>query len=412
MKTCRIKKVLKVKIVILTLLLVTLPFTSTIQAGTIKLGLITDLTGTTYISAKDSLDGAKLAVETMNKEGGILGNKVELLVRDSALKSDLGVAHARELILDEKVKLIVGPISSGIRLAISDVCRHYKVPLIDGIGGSASLHRERGHDYFWQLSTCTAAESYAAAVGCSIFKNVKTMITIAPDYIWGRQEIEGFTGPFKKMRPDVKILENFWPKLGEKDFTTYITAILAKKPDLMLTFVMGGDWINFVKQAKPYGFFEKMQVFCFTEGSSLIGLGSEAPIGMWGTARCPAVAIETPKMQKFVKEFKEKMGRWPLDPVVVTYDAYMTFKYGAEKAKSVEGPKWVKAMKGATVDTLRGKLTFRECDNLSNAPQYIGPLVYEEKYGYLVFRPALAVDTSPSTLSCEEIMELRKKVKR
>jgi len=363
------------------------------------------------VTARDSADGAKVAVDRINAEGGILGNKVELLIRDSALKTDMGVTHARELILDEKVKLVVGPISSGVRLAISDVCRKFKVIIIDGIGGSVSLHRERGHDYFWQISVPTSSESYGAAVGCSIFKNVKTMVTLAPDYVWGRQEIEGFTAPFKEMRPDVEILKNFWPKLGEKDYSPYITAIIAEKPDLMYSVLYGGDWINFVKQAKPYGLFEKMQVFCFAEASSQIGLGKEAPEGTWGFGRAPGVSIDLPQMKIFIEAYKKKTGRWPSDASVTTYDAFMAFKYGAEKAKSTDGPAWIKAMKGASVETLRGVLTFRECDNLSNSPEYIGPMVYDDKWGFAVFKPALAVDPSPVRLSCEEIMELRKKAK-
>jgi len=405
------RKVLAFGVALLALSFIMLPCTSAATAGTIKVGLITDLTGPAFVTARDSADGAKVAVDRINAEGGILGNKVELLIRDSALKTDMGVTHARELILDKKVKLIVGPISSGVRLAISDVCRKFKVLIIDGIGGSVSLHRERGHDYFWQISVPTSGESYGAAVGCSIFKDVKTMVTLAPDYVWGRQEIEGFTAAFKEMRPDVKILENFWPKLGEKDYSPYITAIIAKKPDLMWSVLYGGDWINFVKQAKPYGLFEKMRVFCFAEASSQIGLGKEAPEGTWGFGRAPGVSIRTPQMKIFIEAYKEKTGRWPSDASVTTYDAFMTFKYGAEKAKSTDGTAWIKAMKGAAVETLRGTLTFRECDNLSNSPEYIGPMVYDEKYGFAIFKPALAIDTAPIALSCEEIMELRKKAK-
>lgn len=201
--------------------LLSLPCPQAASSEPVKIGLITDLTGAAYVNARDSLDGGKLAVDRMNKEGGILGRKVELLVRDSALKTDLGVSHARELILDKKANFMMGPISSGVRLAISDVCRNFNVPLVDCIGGSVSLHEERGHDYFWQISVSTAGESYGAAVGCSRFKNVKTLVTLAPDYVWGRQEVEGFMGPFKKARPEVKVLENFWPKLGKRLYSLY-----------------------------------------------------------------------------------------------------------------------------------------------------------------------------------------------
>jgi len=79
----------------------------------------------------------------------------------------------------------MGPISSGVRLAISDVCRNFKVPLVDCIGGSVSLHEERGHDYFWQISVSTAGESYGAAVGCSRFKKCKNLNHLSPGLCMG-----------------------------------------------------------------------------------------------------------------------------------------------------------------------------------------------------------------------------------
>jgi ABC-type branched-subunit amino acid transport system substrate-binding protein len=124
------------------------------------------------------------------------------------------------------------------------------------------------------------------------------------------------------------------------------------------------------------------------------------------------VSIDTPEMKSFVTAFKEMTGRFPGDTAVTTYDAVSAFKYGAEKAKSTDGPAWVKAMKGASVPTLRGTIKFRECDNLSNSPEYIGPLVFEPKYGFVIFKPAEAVDTMAIARSCEETMDLRKKVKK
>jgi ABC-type branched-subunit amino acid transport system substrate-binding protein len=117
-------------------------------------------------------------------------------------------------------------------------------------------------------------------------------------------------------------------------------------------------------------------------------------------------------MKSFVKAYKEMTGRFPSDAAVTSYEAVYTFKYGAEKAKSTDGPAWVKAMKGASVPLLRGTIKFRECDNLSNSPEYIGPMAYDPQYGFAVFKPAEAIDTMPIALSCEEIMELRKKAQR
>jgi len=61
----------------------------------------------------------------------------------------------------------------------------------------------------------------------------------------------------QKVVPGAEIVYEAWPKLGEKDFTAFITAIMAKKPDAVHGSLFGGDLVSFTKQAAPYGFFEK-----------------------------------------------------------------------------------------------------------------------------------------------------------
>ena len=257
-----------------------LPWPS-LAASPIKIGLITDLTGMAYLTAKDNVDGAKIAIEEINKAGGVLGRPFELLVRDSALKTDMGIAAARELVVDHKVNFLLGPVSSAVRLAISDVARQYKVPMIDSIGGSRRLVEDRGHDYFFELSLTTRTEAYGQAVGVSKLKG-KKMVTIGPDYEWGRLEHEGFVQPLKKLRPDIEVIGEYWPKLGEKDFTPYITAILTKNPDIIWSALWGGDFIGFVKQAKGYGLFEKYVFVGTAEPAAIQALGADGPEGIYG----------------------------------------------------------------------------------------------------------------------------------
>jgi branched-chain amino acid transport system substrate-binding protein len=60
---------------------------------------------------------------------------------------------------------------------------------------------------------------------------VKKVATIAPDYAYGRDAVGAFVEYIKKLRPDIEIVDQQWPKLGEPDFTAFITAQMGKKPD-------------------------------------------------------------------------------------------------------------------------------------------------------------------------------------
>jgi branched-chain amino acid transport system substrate-binding protein len=374
---------------------------------TIKIGMITDLTGMAYLIAKDNVDGATLAVEQINSKGGVAGKKLELLVRDSALKTDAALAAARELIMDQNVNFIFGPVSSAVRLAVSDMSKQMKIPMIDTIGGSRRLIEERGHDYFFELSLTTRTEAYGQAVGVSKLKG-KKLVSILPDYEWGRMEHENFMTPLKKLRPDMEIVGEFWPKLGEKDFTSYITAIIAKNPDIIWNGCWGGDFMALVKQAKPYGIFEKFDFVALGELATLSALGDEAPAGIYCWDRAPFYAIDTPEMKAFVEAYKARYGgKYPSSWSILGYEGPLTVKYGLEKAGTASPEAWVKAMKGATVPLLRGPITFREADNMSNSPVYWGKLAKDSRFPFLILKNVVRIGVEDSMISVEELKKLR-----
>jgi len=96
---------------------------------TVKIGTATALTGLGALIAKAGVVGMEIAVEDLNKKGGLLGRKVELIVRDSKLRPEIGARELKELILNDKIELAIGPVSSGVGLAMSEVAKEHKVPI-------------------------------------------------------------------------------------------------------------------------------------------------------------------------------------------------------------------------------------------------------------------------------------------
>ncbi|MBW2431523.1 MAG: ABC transporter substrate-binding protein, partial [Deltaproteobacteria bacterium] len=116
-------KHLKIIIPIFTILF----FVSMVQAAdTIRIGWTADMPGigaTFYASQKKAIE---LFIEEQNAAGGVLGKKLELVIRDSKLKPDVGATVARELILSEKCDFLIGPTSSGVALAVTKVAKEFK----------------------------------------------------------------------------------------------------------------------------------------------------------------------------------------------------------------------------------------------------------------------------------------------
>ena len=100
---------------------------SAFAQDTIKIGVIYDFAGGCHMYSEAGVKGIKIALEEINAKGGILGKKVEAIIRDTEAKTDVAVREVKDLILREKVNFIIGPCSSGTGLAMQVVHSEYKV---------------------------------------------------------------------------------------------------------------------------------------------------------------------------------------------------------------------------------------------------------------------------------------------
>jgi len=109
---------LMLSLAILTMFLILQP-TSIKAQGSIKVGILDTYSGPPAVYGNDALNGFKLALNDINKKG-VLGKKIEFTTRDDKFKVDIGLSMAKELVMMEKVDLIVGTINSAVSLAVSD----------------------------------------------------------------------------------------------------------------------------------------------------------------------------------------------------------------------------------------------------------------------------------------------------
>ena len=121
---------------------------------------------------------------------------------------------------------------------------------------------------------------------------------------------EEFSTYLKKLKPDVEFVQLNWPKLGETDHSSYITALLQSGAEGLFSSVWGAQSIAFVKQARPFGLFDKMRYVAPSVGNpdELDPLGKEAPIGAitnpfaWYDA---GLHKRHPKLEAWTKKYTE-----------------------------------------------------------------------------------------------------------
>src|SRR3954466_9281674 len=151
----------------------------------IKMGFDDPLTGTYAAVGKNELIGCQLAVEQINKKGGILGRPVELIVEDST-SGDAGTAvqKARKLIDRDGVDFLLGNVNSALSLAMADVAYEKKKILMVTGGHTDAVTGKSCHYNVFRI--CNTTQMEANAVAPALIKNAgKKWYFITPDYAFG-----------------------------------------------------------------------------------------------------------------------------------------------------------------------------------------------------------------------------------
>ncbi len=383
---------------------------SSLAAKALKIGIVDCYSGPASTYTNDVRDGFKLEVEKINAAGGILGRKIEVLTRDSKFKVDLGLSAAKELIYRENVDIMMGTINSALALAISNLCKKEKVPFFATFSKSAKITGAKGHRYVFSITENTALAGKAAAAGLAK-KPYKKYWIAGDDYEYGHAIADGVWSNLKKLKPGVELLGQSWWKVGEPDFTPYITAILSAKPDAVIVATGGRDCVPFLKAAKATGFNERVPFFMHTatELSTLKPLGLDAPEGVIGTSNYFFYYPDTAANKSFVKKFETAYNRKPAVGAVYGLLA-AKFIFGAyKKAGKVDTEKFIDNVEGMWVNSPVGKVTMRAYDHQAMLPMFMGVTKKVAGYDFLIATDIVTIPGKDVMPSIEEIKKARNK---
>ncbi len=365
-------------------------------ANTIKIGFPVPLSGVVAVYGQPVLKGAQLAVAEINAKGGVLGRKLELLPRDSKANADEAVRLSRELIIKDGVDFLVGTVTSAEAPAVSTVAKENKIVFIAPVAESTRLTDPQNiHPYVFRTNSNTDVEGMASAIMMARWKDVKTVATIAPDYAYGRDLIAAFVANLKKLRPDIKIVDQQWPKLGEPDFTSFITAQMSKKPDAVDCAEFAGDFVTFSKEAAPLGYFKMIDNRLVDSGAvgnieEVTALGNDYPYGIIANTEDPVVwngGNEPPAHAKYIAALRQfTHEQYPPSFAIQGYMTINALADGIKKAGTTNSDAVSKALIGMTFDTPVGKRTFSVKSHETFQPEFYGVMVKEAAYPFAVMK--------------------------
>jgi branched-chain amino acid transport system substrate-binding protein len=326
--------------------------------------------------------GHEIAADEINAKGGVLGHKIEYITRDDKLKPGIAVEEFRRLVTRDQVDFVMGVISSGVALAVSQVAKEMKVLFVDTIAQTSALTGAQGHRYVIRTNTNSTIIGRTAALAAAKYP-WKNYYFIGPDYEWGHVVNNDFWTFLQKHQEGVEKLGELWPKLGERDFSSHITTMINAKPDAVFSSLWGGDLIAFVKQANAYGFFDKTQFVSTGAGDLdiLKPLGKEMPDGLMATflyAFDMPAKDEEEANARFVKTFKEKAGYEPKSGDIAGYVSTYMLAEALTKGNAfkddgkVDTEKLIDTIRGMSFDTVLGKATVRDFDGQATFGYHAG----------------------------------------
>ncbi len=358
----------------------------------VKIGFVYIMSGPFATYGQFAKQGAELAIEELNKAGGINGRKVEALFEDSTGKPDVGIRAVRKHVYENGVDVVIGLDSSGVAKAVTPVMKELKTPLIITHAATPDVTGKDCTKYVFRISL-NINQNLKMAAAMAAGMKAKTWTTAGPKYAFGFQSWEYFQKYLKKLKPDVKFLPEadvaFSP-IKTTDFSPYITKIMNSKADGVLISLWGGNLIDFVRQASDMGFFDGKRDVLMTLGAAtevLYALKDKMPEGVWVGTRYWFLANDKPVNTDFVKAFKEKFKVYPSYNAHGAYAAVKAYAAAAKKAKSVDKAKFVQALEGLSLELPVGNVVIRAEDHQAITDGVWGKTAADPKMPIRILKP-------------------------
>ena len=341
--------------------------------------------------------GLELAVEEINKAGGVNGKQLQLIIRDDNSTPGDAVRAAEQLISRDKVDVLTGTFLSNIGLAITDYAKHKKVFFLASEPLTDKMVWEQGNRYTFRLRNSTYMQ-VAMLVPEAVKLNKKRWALVYPNYEYGQSAIETFKKLMKEAQPDIEFVAEQATPLGKVDAGSVVQALSEAKPDAIFNVLFASDLARLVRAGTQRNFFKDMPVVSMLTGEPeyLDPLGDEAPEG-WIVTGYPWYAIDTPEHKKFVDAYQAKFNDYPRLGTIIAYNTILSIAAGLEKAGSSDTEAMIKAFRGLDVMTPFGKIHYRAQDHQSTMGAHVGVLAKKDGKGYMTqIRYADGADVQPT----------------
>jgi branched-chain amino acid transport system substrate-binding protein len=302
---------------------------------TIKIGVLATLEGAFTVLGEDSMRGFELALQ---QHGGMAGGKKIVVVTGSSDASpDSAIAAARKLVEQDKVDILIGPLSGSEGLAVKDYAKTQpQVTFVNGTSAAQDTTLRNPAPNFFRFTT--DGVQWQAGLGEYAFKDkgYKKVVTIAEDYDFPYSQVEGFMLDFCKAGGHV--VNKFWLPIGTKDYSSIVSSI-PDDIDAVYVALGGADAVNFLSQYQQAGGDKPMVGGSITVDQTVLGSEGKRKDYLIGTPSAGPIADswDNPAWKTFVADYQKAFPKGFPSPSLFAHGYYVEAEAVFQALDKVKG---------------------------------------------------------------------------
>jgi branched-chain amino acid transport system substrate-binding protein len=369
----------------------------------IKIGLLATLEGPFAAGGQDGMRGAELALKQRNGMAG--GKKIEIIKASSDAKPDVAVNATRKLVEQDKVQIMVGPLSGSEGIAVKDYSKTQPgVTFINGSSGAQATTLTSPSPNFYRFNT-DGAQWMVGLGKAALDKGYKRVMVIAEDYAFPYSQVQGFMSEYCRLGGKVPV--KAWVPLGGKDYASVIARI-PKDVDALVVVLGGADAVNFLNQYEQAGGDKPMIGGSITVSQDVLNYKGKRRESLVGTlAGSPiADAYDAPEFKAFVADYKKAYPDGYPSPSLFALVYYINMKAALDALDMVKGDlsdgqkKYREALAKMTLKTPVGDVKLDE-NRQAIGTTFITEVAKDAKGG-LYNKVLRKIDNVPQTLGMKK----------
>lgn len=329
------------------------------QAQPIKVGFLTVKTGPLAAGGIQMEQGLSVYLK---EHGNMLGGRpVELYTADTGGTPANTRSKTQELVERNGVSVIIGPLAAFELLAIGDYIADKQIPLI-AAAAAEDVTQRHPNPWLVRVTSSSAQCTYPMADYAAKTLGYKRMATIGDDFAYGQEQNAGFQRVFEE--EGGKVVQKLWPPLNAPDYGTFIAQFAPDLDGIFMSFA-GSNGFRFFKQYKEYGGTAPiLGGMTAVDEAVLQQMGPDA-IGVL-SANWYSAQLDTPLNKAFVADMQRD---YKVDPGYYAASTHVAATVLDNAARLIGGKvedkvALMKALRGETVDTVRGPVRFDEFGNV------------------------------------------------